>query len=80
MQSHCVASSTSTVSLYKCCKENNCHPFSQTERYYYGMNLSFVRVHVVCVCQGFIFIFCFIYPLIFYKACVPLNSGWRTTV
>jgi hypothetical protein len=50
VQPHNVASNTSTVSLYCCYEENNCHPFSQAGRYTDGMNWSFVLAHAVCVC------------------------------
>jgi hypothetical protein len=39
-----VASNTSTVSLYCCCKESNCHPFLPLD----SIISSFLRVHVVC--------------------------------
>jgi hypothetical protein len=47
-----------SVSLYCYYKENNCHPFRQAGRYFYGINSSSVRALCVCVCGcGFHFNF-----------------------
>jgi hypothetical protein len=60
MYSHTVLPNTS-VSLYCCYNENNCHLFRQTGQYIYSMNSWFVHVVCVCVCWGgFILIFYFL--------------------